>query len=74
MRPGEKGALQRDFLSLLNLGDGTALGTKKGLSFQGRWVMKRKDWIDRRSMERSQVDPRSACLSEAGHRGSVFSE
>ncbi len=47
---------QSDFLTLLNLGDGTALGVKKGLSFQGRWVMHLKDWIDRRFMQRFQVD------------------
>ncbi len=46
---------QRDFLTLLNLGDGTALGAKWGLSFGGRWVMRLKDRIDRRFMERFQV-------------------
>ena len=46
---------QSDFLTLLNLGDGTALGAKKGLSFQGRWVMRLKDWIDRKFMQRFQV-------------------
>lgn len=51
---------QSDFLTLLNLGDGTALGAKKGFSFQGRWVMKLKDWIDRQFMKRFQVDPQSA--------------
>jgi selenide,water dikinase len=43
---------QREFLSLLNLGDGTALGIKRGLTFEGRWVMRLKDRIDRRFMER----------------------
>ncbi len=47
---------QRDFLTLLNLGDGTALGAKWGLSFGGRWVMRLKDRIDRRFMRRFQVD------------------
>jgi len=46
---------QSDFLTLLNLGDGTALGTKKGISFEGRWVMRWKDWIDRRFMARFQL-------------------
>ena len=31
---------QSDFLTLLNLGDGTALGAKAGLSIEGRWVMR----------------------------------
>lgn len=38
---------QRDFLTLLNLGDGSAIGAKWGRSFQGRWVMQLKDRIDR---------------------------
>ncbi len=46
---------QSDFLTLLNLGDGEALGTKRGLVFGGRWVMGLKDWIDRRFMRRFQV-------------------
>jgi selenide, water dikinase len=46
---------QRDFLTLLNLGDGTALGTKWGRSFGGRWVMRLKDRIDRRFMRRFQA-------------------
>lgn len=46
---------QRDFLTLLNLGDGTAIGGKWGMAFEGRWVMRLKDRIDRRFMERFQV-------------------
>jgi selenide,water dikinase len=46
---------QRDFLTLLNLGDGTAVGTKWGLSFEGRWVMELKDRIDRRFMARFRI-------------------
>jgi len=46
---------QRDFLSLLNLGDGRAIGSKWGVSVEGTSVFKLKDWIDRRFMERFQV-------------------
>jgi selenide,water dikinase len=46
---------QRDFLTLLNLGDGRALGAKWGLSFGGRWVMRVKDRIDRRFVRGFQV-------------------
>jgi selenide,water dikinase len=46
---------QSDFLTLLNLGDGTALGAKWGFSFEGGWVMRWKDRIDRRFMRRFQV-------------------
>jgi selenide,water dikinase len=54
-RPLEPYRPQRDFLTLLNLGDGSALGTKWGLSFEGRWVMRLKDRIDRAFMRRFQV-------------------
>ena len=43
---------QREFLSLLNLGDGTAVGVERGFSFEGRWVMRLKDRIDRRFVEK----------------------
>lgn len=46
---------QSDFLTLLNLGDGSALGAKWGLSFEGRWVMRLKDSIDRKFMRRFQL-------------------
>ncbi len=46
---------QRDFLSLLNLGDGGAIGTKWGVSVEGRAVFALKDWIDRRFVRRFQV-------------------
>jgi selenide,water dikinase len=41
---------QDDFLTLLNMGNGRALGSKRGISFSGRWVMALKDRIDRRFM------------------------
>ncbi|MDP6977943.1 MAG: FAD-dependent oxidoreductase [Myxococcota bacterium] len=43
---------QRDFLSLLNLGNGTAIGTKWGVVYEGRAAMWLKDRIDRGFMER----------------------
>ncbi|MDH3735088.1 MAG: selenide, water dikinase SelD [Gemmatimonadota bacterium] len=49
---------QRDFLTLLNLGDGTAIGTKWGRVFAGARAFRLKDRIDRRFMEKFQVlDP-----------------
>ncbi len=41
---------QRDFLKLLNLGDGRAIGQYRGWSFSGRWAWWMKDRIDRRFM------------------------
>ena len=37
---------QRDFLKLLNLGDGSAMGEWAGVTFQGTWVWRWKDRID----------------------------
>jgi selenide,water dikinase len=48
-------APQRDFLTLLNLGDGTAIGTKWGMVFEGRWAFTWKDRIDRVFMHKFQV-------------------
>jgi len=43
---------QRDFLALLNLGEGRALGGKWGIALAGRAVWRLKDRIDRRFVER----------------------
>jgi selenide,water dikinase len=58
---------QRDYLSLLNLGDGRAIGSKWGLAAEGRALFRLKDWIDRRFMRRFQVlAPDGAVTSEFG--------
>lgn len=41
---------QREFLSLLGLGNGRAVGSRLGFTFAGRWVWRMKDHIDRRWM------------------------
>ena len=46
---------QRDYLMLLNLGDGTAIGTKWGLVLEHAAMFTWKDRIDRRFMETYQV-------------------
>lgn len=48
--PLKKVRLQRDFLSILALGDQTAVGQRSGLSASGRWVWRWKDRIDRQFM------------------------
>ena len=45
---------QSGFLSLLNAGDGTAVGAWKGLAFHGRALWRLKDFIDGRFMARFQ--------------------
>jgi selenide,water dikinase len=66
-RPLRRYRPQADFLTLLNLGDGLALGAKWGTSFEGRWVMRLKDWIDRKFMRMFQV------LDDAGGTTDEFS-
>lgn len=46
---------QHDFLALLNLGEGTALGAKWGLAVSGAWVWRWKDRIDRRFVRMFQL-------------------
>ncbi|GAB0497669.1 hypothetical protein MMPV_009006 [Pyropia vietnamensis] len=48
---------QRNYLSLLMTGDGRAIGTKWGLVFEGRWVWRLKDAIDRQWMRRFALPP-----------------
>jgi selenide,water dikinase len=43
---------QRRALYLISTGERYAIGTRNGVSFQGRWVWRWKDWIDRRFMRR----------------------
>ena len=49
-QPLKKYHPQRDFLSLLALGEKTAVGSKYFLSFSGDWVWRWKDYIDRKFM------------------------
>ncbi len=46
---------QGDFLLLMNLGKGYALGTKWGLRFGGKWVRRWKDHLDVKFMRRFQM-------------------
>ncbi len=46
---------QRDFLSLLYLGQGRALASKWGMAAAGPLIFRLKDWIDRRFMVLFQV-------------------
>ena len=43
---------QQDFLRLINLGDGQAIGQLRGLAFQGHWVYRLKNRIDSKFMEK----------------------
>ena len=45
---------QKDFLTLLNLGNGQAIAQYKGRTFKGAWCWKLKDFIDGRFMDKYQ--------------------
>ena len=57
---------QRDFLALLTMGHGRAIGGKWGVAAEGRAIFRLKDRIDRRFMERFQV------LAAAGGDAAAF--
>lgn len=63
---------QRDFLSLLNLGDGRALAAKWGFAWAGRSAFRLKDRIDRAFMARFQgvdataIDPHAEAMPCGG--------
>ncbi len=60
---------QRDFLSMLNLGDGTAVVAKWGFAAQGAWVHRWKERIDRRFMQMFQVLEADGAPAMAGMAG-----
>lgn len=43
---------QRDYLKLISLGEKAALGDRFGMTFQGKWVWRWKDHIDRTFMDK----------------------
>lgn len=55
---------QDDFLKLVICGDGTALGFRFGIPFQGKWVFQLKDKIDRGFMDLFKVENLPSLTSE----------
>ena len=51
---------QRDAMYLVSTGDEHAIGTRNGLTFEGNWVWRWKDWIDRRFMRKFSELPEMA--------------
>ncbi|MBW2243135.1 MAG: selenide, water dikinase SelD [Deltaproteobacteria bacterium] len=64
-RPLRRHRPQRDFLALLNLGGGRAIGGKWGFAFSAGAVWRLKDRIDRRFMERFQVLEANGAAADA---------
>ena len=54
---------QSSFMKLLNTGADSAIGEWKGLSFEGSWVLRLKDHIDRRFMRMYQTEG----MAQSGH-------
>ena len=51
---------QRDALYLVSTGERHAIGTRNGVVFEGAWVWRWKDWIDRRFMRKFNALPEMA--------------
>ncbi len=60
---------QRDFFSILNFGDGKALGTKWGVAVESSWMFTHKDRIDRAFMDKFQVLDPEGRVNDAFGRG-----
>src|SRR5262249_60261810 len=59
-RPRHRLRPPREGLYLVSTGERRAVGARNGLTFEGAWVWRWKDWIDRRFMRRFNELPEMA--------------
>jgi selenide, water dikinase len=67
---------QRDALYLVSTGERYALGTRNGLTVEGAWVWRWKDWIDRRFMAKfnalpDMADPKGEPASQLADKAAI---
>ncbi len=65
-RPLQAYKPQSDFFTILNLGDGTAVGSKWTMAAEGAWMFQWKDRIDRQFMNKFQL------LQPSGARNALY--
>ncbi len=68
-QPLRKYRPQREAMYLLSTADGRAIGSRNGLVFEGAWVWRWKDRIDRRFMDKFNALPAMSETSETKYRG-----
>jgi selenide, water dikinase len=57
---------QRHWLALISTGDQHAVGSRGPFGFEGDWVWRWKDWIDRRFMQKFSEFPEMGAQANAG--------